>query len=100
MFQKDKDYIVCDGNVVLIDEFIGCMMYGCCLLDGLYQVLEVKEGCVIQLENVMLVSVIFQNYFCFYDKLGGMIGIVMIEVEEFGQIYGLGVVEVLINCLV
>lgn len=100
LFQCDQYYIVCDDEIVLIDEFIGCMMKGCCLFDGLYQVIEVKEGVMIQFENVMLVLVIFQNYFWFYVKFGGMIGIVVIEVEEFVEIYKLGVVEVLMNCLI
>jgi preprotein translocase subunit SecA len=97
MFQKDKDYIVRDGNVVLIDEFTGRMMHGRRLSDGLHQALEAKEGCAIQPENVTLASVTFQNYFRLYDKLGGMTGTAMTEAEEFGQIYGLGVVEVPTN---
>ncbi len=100
MFQKDKDYIVRDGNVVLIDEFTGRMMHGRRLSDGLHQALEAKEGCAIQPENVTLASVTFQNYFRLYDKLGGMTGTAMTEAEEFGQIYGLGVVEVPTNRLV
>ena len=97
MFQRDKDYIVRDGNVVLIDEFTGRMMHGRRLSDGLHQAIEAKEDCAIQPENVTLASVTFQNYFRLYDKLGGMTGTAMTEAEEFAEIYGLGVVEVPTN---
>ena len=97
MFQRDKDYIVRDGEVVLIDEFTGRMMPGRRLSDGLHQAIEAKEGCAIQPENVTLASVTFQNYFRLYDKLAGMTGTAATEAEEFMQIYGLGVVEVPTN---
>ncbi|CUH74663.1 preprotein translocase subunit SecA [Tropicibacter naphthalenivorans] len=97
MFQKDKDYIVRDGEVVLIDEFTGRMMAGRRLSEGLHQAIEAKEGCNIQPENVTLASVTFQNYFRLYDKLGGMTGTAATEAEEFAEIYGLGVVEVPTN---
>ena len=97
LFQKDKDYIVRDGEVVLIDEFTGRMMAGRRLSEGLHQAIEAKEGCQIQPENVTLASVTFQNYFRLYDKLGGMTGTALTEAEEFGEIYGLGVVEVPTN---
>ena len=97
MFQKDKDYIVRNGEVVLIDEFTGRMMPGRRLSDGLHQAIEAKEGCKIQPENVTLASVTFQNYFRLYDKLAGMTGTAATEAEEFMQIYGLGVVEVPTN---
>ena len=97
LFQKDKDYIVRDGNVVLIDEFTGRMMIGRRLSDGLHQAIEAKEGVKIQPENVTLASVTFQNYFRLYDKLAGMTGTAATEAEEFNQIYGLGVVEVPTN---
>ena len=97
LFQKDKDYIVRDGEVVLIDEFTGRMMAGRRLSDGLHQAIEAKEGANIQPENVTLASVTFQNYFRLYDKLAGMTGTATTEAEEFAEIYGLGVVEVPTN---
>nr|WP_321249940.1 preprotein translocase subunit SecA [uncultured Ruegeria sp.] len=97
LFQRDKDYIVRDGNVVLIDEFTGRMMPGRRLSEGLHQAIEAKEGVQIQPENVTLASVTFQNYFRLYDKLGGMTGTALTEAEEFAEIYGLGVVEVPTN---
>ena len=74
LFTKDKDYIVRDNEVVLIDEFTGRMMAGRRLSDGLHQAIEAKEGCEIKPENVTLASVTFQNYFRLYNKLGGMTG--------------------------
>ncbi|MBO6896879.1 MAG: preprotein translocase subunit SecA [Shimia sp.] len=97
LFTKDKDYIVRDAQVVLIDEFTGRMMAGRRLSDGLHQAIEAKEGCEIQPENVTLAQVTFQNYFRLYDKLGGMTGTAATEAEEFQEIYGLGVVEVPTN---
>ncbi|MFN3211224.1 MAG: preprotein translocase subunit SecA, partial [Roseovarius sp.] len=97
LFLKDRDYIVRDGEVVLIDEFTGRMMAGRRLSDGLHQAIEAKEGCGIKPENVTLAQVTFQNYFRLYDKLSGMTGTAATEAEEFGQIYGLGVVEVPTN---
>ena len=97
LFQRDKDYIVRDGNVVLIDEFTGRMMAGRRLSEGLHQALEAKEGVTIQPENTTLASVTFQNYFRLYDKLSGMTGTAMTEAEEFSEIYSLGVVEVPTN---
>ena len=97
LFTRDKDYIVRDGSVVLIDEFTGRMMVGRRLSDGLHQAIEAKEGVSIQPENVTLASVTFQNYFRLYDKLAGMTGTAMTEADEFMEIYGLGVVEVPTN---
>ena len=97
LFQRDKDYIVRDGSVTLIDEFTGRMMPGRRLSDGLHQAIEAKEGVQIQPENITLASVTFQNYFRLYDKLGGMTGTALTEAEEFAEIYGLGVVEVPTN---
>ncbi|NRB03914.1 MAG: preprotein translocase subunit SecA [Rhodobacteraceae bacterium] len=94
LFSKDKDYIVRNGEVVLIDEFTGRMMAGRRLSDGLHQAIEAKEGVNIEPENTTLASVTLQNYFRLYDKLAGMTGTAATEAEEFGQIYGLGVVEV------
>jgi preprotein translocase subunit SecA len=97
LFLKDRDYIVRDGEVMLIDEFTGRMMSGRRLSDGLHQAIEAKEGCEIKPENVTLAQVTFQNYFRLYDKLSGMTGTASTEAEEFAQIYGLGVVEVPTN---
>ena len=97
LFKKDKDYIVRNNEVVLIDEFTGRMMAGRRLSDGLHQAIEAKEGCAIQPENVTLASVTFQNYFRLYDKLAGMTGTALTEAEEFFEIYKLGVVEVPTN---
>ena len=97
LFQRDKDYIVRDGDVVLIDEFTGRMMAGRRLSEGLHQAIEAKEEVKIQPENTTLASVTFQNYFRLYDKLSGMTGTAMTEAEEFAEIYGLGVVEVPTN---
>ncbi len=97
LFTRDKDYIVRDGQVVLIDEFTGRMMAGRRLSDGLHQAIEAKEGCAIQPENVTLASVTFQNYFRLYGKLAGMTGTALTEADEFSEIYGLGVVEVPTN---
>ncbi|MEP5631348.1 MAG: preprotein translocase subunit SecA [Tateyamaria sp.] len=97
LFLKDKDYIVRNDEIVLIDEFTGRMMAGRRLSDGLHQSIEAKEGVKIQPENQTLASVTFQNYFRLYDKLGGMTGTAATEAEEFGEIYGLGVVEVPTN---
>ncbi|MBC6437731.1 MAG: preprotein translocase subunit SecA [Rhodobacteraceae bacterium] len=97
VFQKDKDYIVRSGEVVLVDEFTGRMMPGRRLSDGLHQAIEAREGCKIQPENVTMASVTFQNYFRLYAKLSGMTGTAATEAEEFQAIYGLGVVEVPTN---
>ncbi|SFE14412.1 protein translocase subunit secA [Sulfitobacter brevis] len=97
LFLKDRDYMVRDGEVMLIDEFTGRMMQGRRLSDGLHQAIEAKEGTTIKPENVTLASVTFQNYFRLYDKLAGMTGTALTEAEEFAEIYGLGVVEIPTN---
>ena len=97
LFTRDKDYIVRDGEVVLIDEFTGRMMAGRRLSEGLHQAIEAKEDCDIKPENVTLASVTFQNYFRLYEKLSGMTGTAATEADEFAEIYGLGVVEVPTN---
>ncbi|MFT4914543.1 MAG: preprotein translocase subunit SecA [Lentimonas sp.] len=97
MFQCDKDYIVRNGEVVLIDEFTGRMMDGRRLSNGLHQAIEAKEGVMPKPENVTLASVTFQNYFRLYKKLSGMTGTALTEADEFKEIYGLGVVEVPTN---
>jgi preprotein translocase subunit SecA len=97
LFQKDKDYIVKGGKVVIIDEFTGRMMEGRRYSDGLHQALEAKERVQIQPENQTLASITFQNYFRMYDKLAGMTGTALTEADEFMDIYGLEVIEVPTN---
>ncbi len=97
LFQKDKDYIVRDGEVVIIDEFTGRMMPGRRYSEGLHQALEAKEKANIQPENQTLASITFQNYFRMYGKLAGMTGTAATEAEEFANIYGLDVSEIPTN---
>ncbi|WP_374290808.1 preprotein translocase subunit SecA [Paenirhodobacter enshiensis] len=97
LFHKDQNYVVQNGEVMLIDEFTGRMMKGRRLSEGLHQAIEAKENVEIQPENVTLASVTFQNYFRLYEKLSGMTGTGMTEAEEFAEIYKLGVVEVPTN---
>ncbi len=97
VFQKDRDYIVKDSEVVIIDEFTGRMMAGRRYSDGLHQALEAKENASIQPENQTLASVTFQNYFRLYEKLSGMTGTAMTEAEEFMDIYKLDVVDIPTN---
>jgi preprotein translocase subunit SecA len=97
LFHKDKDYIVKDRKVVLIDEFTGRMMDGRRLSEGLHQAIEAKEGADIQNENQTLASITFQNYFRLYPKLAGMTGTAQTEAAEFQAIYNLGVIEVPTN---
>jgi preprotein translocase subunit SecA len=97
LFHRDKDYIVKDNEVVLIDEFTGRMMHGRRLSEGLHQAIEAKEGVKVQPENQTLASITFQNYFRLYDKLGGMTGTAATEATEFADIYKLDVVEIPTN---
>ena len=97
LFQRDKDYIVRNGEVVIIDEFTGRMMPGRRYSEGLHQALEAKEHQPIQPENQTLASITFQNYFRMYEKLAGMTGTAMTEADEFMDIYGLEVLEVPTN---
>src|SRR5690242_4136072 len=97
LFQRDKDYIVRNGEVVIIDEFTGRMMPGRRYSEGLHQALEAKEHQPIQPENQTLASITFQNYFRMYEKLAGMTGTALTEAEEFGDIYNLDVLEVPTN---
>ncbi len=94
LFTKDKDYIVNDNKVILIDEFTGRMMDGRRLSEGLHQAIEAKENVKIQNENQTLASITFQNYFRMYPKLSGMTGTAMTEAAEFEEIYKLGVVQI------
>ncbi len=97
LFQRDKDYIVRNGEVVIIDEFTGRMMPGRRFSEGLHQALEAKEQVKIHPENQTLASITFQNYFRMYKKLAGMTGTAQTEAEEFGNIYGLEVTEIPTN---
>ncbi|MBF9232741.1 preprotein translocase subunit SecA [Microvirga alba] len=97
LFQRDKDYIVRNGEVVIIDEFTGRMMPGRRYSEGLHQALEAKERVQVQPENQTLASITFQNYFRLYGKLGGMTGTAATEADEFLEIYNLEVVEIPTN---
>lgn len=97
LFERDVDYIVKDDAVIIIDEFTGRMMEGRRFSEGLHQALEAKENVKIQNENQTLASITFQNYFRLYPKLAGMTGTAMTEAGEFGEIYGLDVVEIPTN---
>ena len=97
LFQRDKDYIVKDDQVIIIDEFTGRMMPGRRYSEGLHQALEAKEHVAIQPENVTLASITFQNYFRLYGKLAGMTGTASTEADEFMDIYRLDVLEIPTN---
>src|SRR5215210_7287904 len=97
LFQRDKDYIVRNGEVVIIDEFTGRMMPGRRYSEGLHQALEAKERVQVQPENQTLASITFQNYFRLYRKLAGMTGTAATEADEFQDIYKLEVIEVPTN---
>ena len=97
LFQRDKDYIVRNDEVVIIDEFSGRMMPGRRYSEGLHQALEAKEHVTVQPENVTLASITFQNYFRLYKKLAGMTGTASTEANEFAEIYKLDVVEIPTN---
>src|SRR5476649_1065934 len=100
LFQRDKDYIVRDGEVIIIDEFTGRMMPGRRYSEGLHQALEAKEHQPVQPENQTLASITFQNYFRMYEKLAGMTGTAATEADELFDIYKLEVVEIPTNVLV
>ncbi len=97
LFTRDKDYIVKNDQVIIIDEFTGRMMEGRRYSDGLHQAIEAKEGVTIQSENQTLASITFQNYFRMYPKLAGMTGTAMTEAGEFDSIYHLEVIEIPTN---
>ncbi|MFQ5353683.1 MAG: preprotein translocase subunit SecA, partial [Thermodesulfobacteriota bacterium] len=97
LFQRDVDYVVKDGSVVIVDEFTGRLMEGRRWSEGLHQAVEAKEGVKIESENQTLATVTFQNYFRMYDKLAGMTGTADTEAAEFNSIYGLEVVVVPTN---
>src|SRR5688572_18965801 len=94
LFKRDRDYIVKDGEIVIVDEFTGRQMPGRRWSEGLHQAIEAKEGLKVQRESVTLATITFQNYFRLYDKLAGMTGTAMTEAEEFHKIYNLEVVAI------
>jgi len=98
LFRKDVDYVVKDGQVLIVDEFTGRLMPGRRWSDGLHQAVEAKEGVRIERENQTLATVTFQNYFRMYEKLAGMTGTAETEAEEFAKIYKLDVVVIPTNC--
>ena len=100
LFQADKDYIVRNDEVIIIDEFTGRMMQGRRFSEGLHQALEAKEKVTIQPENQTLASITFQNYFRMYEKLAGMTGTALTEAEEFMDIYSLDVLDIPTNVAV
>ena len=94
LYKRDRDYIVKDGEIVIVDEFTGRQMPGRRWSEGLHQAVEAKEGLRVQRESVTLATITFQNYFRLYDKLAGMTGTAMTEAEEFHKIYQLEVVAI------
>ena len=97
LFHRDTDYVVKDGQVIIVDEFTGRLMFGRRWSDGLHQAVEAKEGCKIEEETQTLATVTFQNYFRMYKKLAGMTGTALTEEEEFRKIYGLDVIAIPTN---
>ena len=97
IFKKDVDYVIKDGNIVIVDESTGRLMDGRRYSEGIHQAIEAKENVKIQQESKTLASITFQNLFRKYNKLSGMTGTAMTEEEEFGQIYGLDIVEIPTN---
>ena len=97
LYKRDRDYIVKDGEIVIVDEFTGRQMPGRRWSEGLHQAIEAKEGLRVQRESVTLATITFQNYFRLYDKLSGMTGTAMTEAEEFHKIYQLEVVAIPTN---
>jgi preprotein translocase subunit SecA len=97
LYKRDKDYVVMNGEVLIVDEFTGRILHGRRYNEGMHQAIEAKEGVVIQNENQTLATITLQNYFRLYDKLAGMTGTAMTEANEFHQIYKLGVVQIPTN---
>jgi preprotein translocase subunit SecA len=97
LFKRDKDYVVKDGQVIIVDEFTGRLMFGRRYSEGLHQAIEAKERVKIQRESVTLATITFQNYFRMYEKLAGMTGTAVTEAEEFHKIYDLEVVIIPTN---
>ena len=98
IFQRDQDYVVRDGEVVIVDkEFTGRLMFGRRYSDGIHQAIEAKEGVRVQRESITYATITLQNYFRLYEKLAGMTGTAVTEAEEFFKIYKLDVVEIPTN---
>ncbi|HEX3824985.1 MAG TPA: preprotein translocase subunit SecA [Mycobacteriales bacterium] len=97
LFKRDKDYVVMDGEVFIVDEFTGRILHGRRYNEGMHQAIEAKEGVEIKQENQTLATITLQNYFRLYDKLGGMTGTAVTEAAEFDQVYKLGVVPIPTN---
>lgn len=97
LFTKDKDYVVKDGEVFIVDEFTGRILLGRRYSGGLHQAIEAKENVQVQQENRILASITFQNYFRLYEKLAGMTGTALTSSEEFDKVYGLEVMPILTN---
>ncbi len=97
VMKRDVDYVVKDGQIIIVDEFTGRLMFGRRFSEGLHQAIEAKEGVNVQRENKTLATITFQNFFRLYEKLSGMTGTALTEEEEFGAIYNLDVVEIPTN---
>src|SRR5688572_31527939 len=97
LYKRDVEYVVKEGEVIIVDEFTGRLMPGRRWSDGLHQAVEAKEGLKIQQENQTLATITFQNYFRMYSKLAGMTGTAETEAEEFGKIYRLEVLPIPTN---
>ncbi len=97
LFQRDKDYIVRNGEVLIVDEFTGRMLVGRRYNEGMHQAIEAKENVEIKAENQTLATITLQNYFRLYDKLAGMTGTAETEAAELHEIYKLGVVQIPTN---
>ena len=97
LMKKDIDYVIKDGQIIIVDEFTGRLMYGRRYNEGLHQAIEAKEGVKVAGESKTLATITFQNFFRLYDKLSGMTGTALTEEEEFGAIYALDVVEIPTN---
>src|SRR5205823_2407777 len=97
LFKRDKDYIVQNGEVLIVDEFTGRILHGRRYNEGMHQAIEAKEGVEIKQENQTLATITLQNYFRLYEKLGGMTGTAATEAAEFDQVYKLGVVPIPTN---
>ncbi|MBQ8579885.1 MAG: SEC-C domain-containing protein, partial [Oscillospiraceae bacterium] len=97
LMKKDIDYVVKDGQIIIVDEFTGRLMYGRRYNEGLHQAIEAKEGVTVAGESKTLATITFQNFFRLYNKLSGMTGTALTEQEEFGAIYALDVVEIPTN---
>ena len=94
LMKRDKDYVVKDDQIIIVDEFTGRLMFGRRYSDGLHQAIEAKEGVKIEKESQTLATITFQNYFRMYKKLAGMTGTAKTEEDEFRKIYGMDVMVI------